>query len=421
MSTAQSLGRFFAPIALPVLLLAAALAWQDVGVSRKVFVILGYGPYLAAVLGVVLCAWFNRSRAVFALVLVTAGYWLCDGFLTQGPSRTPFGQVGYAAYGILLPVNLAVLGFFEERGIVTPRGLVRSGVILGQILAVTAIMTGFGGLLETSLAARLQAWTGDWLHVRLFSRTADAWTSLPQLALITFPAAGVLLLTRALITRSTMDAGLLGALGAVFLALHGIGREALPAIFFTTSGMILIATVVQDSYRMAFLDELTGLPARRALMASLKKLGNRYTIAMLDVDHFKKFNDTYGHDVGDDVLRMVASKLAKVTGGGRPFRYGGEEFTVLFPNRGIDEAWYHLEAVRAALAGTRFVVRGANRPETRPKEVPASRADTPTVGVTISIGVAERSAATPDPETVIKAADEALYRAKEAGRNRVER
>jgi diguanylate cyclase (GGDEF)-like protein len=65
----------------------------------------------------------------------------------------------------------------------------------------------------------------------------------------------------------------------------------------------------------------------------MMSLGHRFTIAMLDIDHFKRFNDTYGHEVGDQVLKMVAAKLGQVRKGGRAFRYGGEEFALVFPNR----------------------------------------------------------------------------------------
>ncbi|MDU0355241.1 GGDEF domain-containing protein [Paraglaciecola aquimarina] len=72
--------------------------------------------------------------------------------------------------------------------------------------------------------------------------------------------------------------------------------------------------VIKDSFTMAFKDELTTIPSRRALMQYVQTLGRKYTVVMSDIDHFKKFNDTYGHDVGDEVLKLVASKLYKVTG-----------------------------------------------------------------------------------------------------------
>jgi len=126
-----------------------------------------------------------------------------------------------------------------------------------------------------------------------------------------------------------------------------------------------VVSMLQESHRLAFNDELTGLPGRRALQEAMAGLGPRYCLAMADVDHFKSFNDTHGHDTGDQVLKLVAARLARVTGGGRAFRYGGEEFTVLFPDRPLDDALPHLEAIRASVQGYRMAVRGEDRPKER--------------------------------------------------------
>ncbi len=150
-------------------------------------------------------------------------------------------------------------------------------------------------------------------------------------------------------------------------------------------------------------------------------LSGRYAIAMVDVDHFKKFNDTFGHDVGDQVLKMVAGRLRGVGGGGRAFRYGGEEFSVLFAAQRADDACLHLDALRQAVAGAAFALRSKDRPKVERRKTgrPAPRAQK--VGVTISLGVAERKDNSSTPEEVLKAADEALYRAKQNGRNRLSR
>ena len=87
------------------------------------------------------------------------------------------------------------------------------------------------------------------------------------------------------------------------------------------------------------LDELTDLPSRRSFNDAKLRLGNTYTVAMVDVDHFKHFNDTYGHDAGDQVLRMVAARIAEVSGGGKGYRYGGEDVAVLFPGNIADETF----------------------------------------------------------------------------------
>jgi len=144
---------------------------------------------------------------------------------------------------------------------------------------------------------------------------------------------------------------------------------------------------------------------------------------MLDVDHFKSFNDTYGHDIGDQVLKLVASHIANVGGGGLAYRYGGEEFTVLFPGQGLSEALPYLEALRGEIEAYRMALRGGDRPR-KPKGSGRQRGGwrgKDTVSVTVSIGVAERNDRLATPQAVIEAADRALFRAKEKGRNQVSR
>jgi PleD family two-component response regulator len=160
---------------------------------------------------------------------------------------------------------------------------------------------------------------------------------------------------------------------------------------------------------------------------------------MVDVDHFKKFNDTHGHDVGDQVLKLVAARLAQISGGGKAFRYGGEEFCVLFAERPLSQALPHLETLREEIAQYRMGLRTQERrkeprsgpdrraPETKKPDRSLAAAfqsarktiSSEPVSVTVSIGVAESGPSLISPSKVIKAADQALYRAKESGRNRV--
>jgi len=160
------------------------------------------------------------------------------------------------------------------------------------------------------------------------------------------------------------------------------------------------------------------LPARRALKEALLKLGSRYTVAMIDIDYFKKFNDRYGHDVGDQVLQMVASKLVKVGRGGKAFRYGGEEFVLIFPGSLMDVI-PHVERVRKTIESSEFILRGPKRPRKKPEKPETTEEFLEKVSVTVSIGVAERDDYYRTPREVVKAADEAMYRAKNSGRNRI--
>jgi len=191
------------------------------------------------------------------------------------------------------------------------------------------------------------------------------------------------------------------------------------AHFLAAAGLILAVAVIELAYRIAFHDELTGLRGRRALQEDLLKLGSPYAVALVDIDHFKRFNDRYGHAVGDQVLRMVASRLARVPGGGRAYRYGGEEFALLFAGHSARDVLPHLEAVRMAVEGACFVLRGADRPRKKPDTPKRNGGPRNAVLVTVSIGVAARDERRRRPDQVIRAADSALYRAKNAGRNRL--
>ena len=195
----------------------------------------------------------------------------------------------------------------------------------------------------------------------------------------------------------------------------------LASAYMLTSLLLLCAGLLRDSYNMAYRDELTSLPQRRALNEQLQTVGRRYSLAMLDVDHFKKFNDTHGHDVGDQVLQIVASRIRRVRGGGRAFRYGGEEFAVVFHGKDKADAAHYLEQVRKSIADYEVVIREDAREEDlagNDKQVKGAKVKrqrgsyhkaSKKVSVTISIGVAERSQRGQTPEEVLKLADAALY------------
>ena len=211
--------------------------------------------------------------------------------------------------------------------------------------------------------------------------------------------------------------------------------------YVATAALILAASMIETSYVLAYHDELTGIRGRRAFNDALLSLDQQYAIAIVDIDHFKKFNDTYGHDVGDQVLCMVASRISQVGGDGQAFRCGGEEFAIIFRDTSAKDAYTHLDALRQLIEKSSFHVRGSDRRAEKNAEASGDRrasasdrrkparkkaADRETqllpdhLSVTVSMGVAEPSTRYRQPEQVIQAADQALYRAKDKGRNRVE-
>ncbi|HEX6833664.1 MAG TPA: GGDEF domain-containing protein, partial [Rudaea sp.] len=157
-------------------------------------------------------------------------------------------------------------------------------------------------------------------------------------------------------------------------------------------------------------------PNRRALDETLARLAGSYAVAMVDIDFFKKFNDSHGHDAGDRVLKAVAQSLRR-TRGGRAFRYGGEEFCLLFTGLRSRHAGEACEATRERIENERVRIRSAPGQKRRVQAV--KRNALSDARVTVSIGIAERDAQTRSPLDVLKNADQALYRAKAKGRNRV--
>jgi len=245
--------------------------------------------------------------------------------------------------------------------------------------------------------------------------------NIPPISLFTFVIILLFLITKFVNSRDVKNGGYLFVIISIFLSISSSNNVPSIMIFYTTSALILLITTIESSFSMAYIDELTGLHGRRSLNETLQTLNKNYAIAMLDIDHFKKFNDKYGHKTGDQVLRMVASKLSEIGGGARSFRYGGEEFTAIFPGKNAREAKPYMEEYRERLESTEFVVRSPIRRSSNSKNRGKTISkDRKIVNVTVSIGIAEYGGQLTKPEKVLKAADKILYKAKRIGRNRVE-
>lgn len=408
----RTLQRALLSVAVPsaVLLIAYLLVPWLPGVPASLAGLKVYGPYIVLALGLAVSLAFRRGRVFFALLSLALAYAGFRFFLQAGSPEFVAYAV-FAALCLFVPFNLGALSLLEERGTFNRHGLQRLAVVALQ-LALTAWVVRSRNV--TAVA---------WAYSPLAETALFAASPVPQLGLAVMALSFATSLAAWFTTRSAIDLGFAGATAAFGIAAHGITTPNVFAVFITAAALILTVAVLQDTFRMAFRDELTGLPGRRALNERLAGLGRFYAIAMLDVDRFKGLNDHYGHDVGDQVLKMVAAQLARVGGGGKAYRYGGEEFTVLFPGKSVDEALPHLEALREDIAGHRLELRTAGRPATAAsgRKQRGRRNSGKSVSVTISIGVAERNDRLLTPEDVVQAADKALYRAKDQGRNRVSR
>jgi len=408
----RAVGTLLAHFLVPAALLAAgfALVFYSTELPPSLAGLRVYGPYLVFALGAALAGAFNRGRALLALAVLCGAYGAQQLWLRHGVD-TYAARTVYLALTLLVPLNLAALAILPERGAFTRHGAIRLAAVgLQALLVAWLAMAGHAGIV-------------DWAYQKFLDPAPFTVGRIPQPGIAVAGIALLATLAMALATRSAVSAALSGAIVAFVVAAHVPTASITFSAFTAMAELMVTIAVLQDTFRMAFRDELTGLPSRRALNERLAGLGRVYAIAMIDVDHFKKFNDTYGHELGDQVLKMVAAHIAEVGGGGRAYRYGGEEFTLVFPGKDVAEAIPFLEALRKEVASYRLALRDAGRPR-KARGVRRERGGwrgKDAVSVTISIGVAERNERLATPQSVIDAADRALYRAKEKGRNRVSR
>jgi len=362
--------------------------------------------YLVLACGLVLALHFNRSRAFFVFLLLLYFYWYSSPLL---PGGGPFFSTLrlYDVLSFLLPVNITLFCLMREKGIMTPAGRKRFVFLAVQAVVILLVQKNGQADAQQALAAIATAAPRSWAFPVLA----------PPFVAICF----ITIAVNSYVRESLIDSGFLGVLTATAVVFSRAGEGDVRTVFLFTAGFILTLSILQDSHNMAYRDELTGLLSRRALNEQLEGLGRRYAVAMLDLDYFKRLNDKYGHDVGDQVLRMTAAKIRSVGGGGKAYRYGGEEFTIIFPGKRLEEALPHLENLRAEIASYRFRIRTTTRSGKGNGERRRGTAgsDETHVSVTISIGVAEGNRKFRNPRQVVTVADEALYRAKQKGRNRI--
>jgi len=364
-------------------------------------------PYAVFGAGLLLAWRFQRSRLLFSVLLLAIASYALLKTAGVGVRGGVAWRMTYLSIAVLLPLDLAGLALLGERGTLTRGGALRFAAIAAQVALVVM------------LGQREPARTAAVLGQKLLPAVLFTWTPLSQLALAAFAGAVALLVFRLLFQDARIARTALWVFVPLFLALQAPRNTATVPIYLATAALVAVVAVIEANYFMAYQDTLTGLPARRALNEALLKVGETYAVAMADVDRFKQFNDNYGHDIGDHVLRMVAAKLGQVGGGAKAFRYGGEEFALLFPGKSAEEAVPFLQEVRKAVEEASFTIRGRGRPRKKPDSPRTTRSTRRAVTITISIGVAEHNGRQHTPDLVVKAADRALYRAKDEGRNRV--
>ncbi len=335
---------------------------------------------------------FRRNRAVLVLAILTSA-----SLALTGIGHSVLAIRGEDAIRMFAPWLLLASAAVPERRLLARRNL--------------AVLTTLAVALWLTLAAPAHIW--PLLRDALPLGWLDLKAGLVGAGLVFVGA--IVCWTRWLAARTAMESALGFALILVAIALLPTMRAGAISDLLAVAGAIMVAAILLTSYRMAFVDGLAGLPNRRALDEALVRLSGDFMLAMVDVDHFKAFNDRHGHAAGDRVLQAVAGQL-KATRGASAYRYGGEEFCLVFTGAGRRQAEESCEELRERIESMRVKVRSTpvrKRTSSRPNR------DSSMVSVTISIGLATRSGRERSGAEVLKAADKALYAAKAKGRNRV--
>lgn len=341
----------------------------------------------------------NQTRLILFVLLLTAVYFLASGW----PIKITHDSK--AILLVCMTLQIVVLTYLRERGLFNRFGLLRVLILVLPVLLVVLIDPYMAEMLSSldksvpwmmSHPAQIKIpWLVMAISIAILSLLWKLKGTEYPLIVPSFAATMVLIIL---------------AFASPSPIWSGLSSKMAQPIALSIAGLILLWSTYLLSWGRAYRDELTGLPGRRAMEEHLAKLSGDYTLTMADVDHFKKFNDKYGHDVGDDVLRMVG-KVLQQESPGTAYRYGGEEFTIVSPGKSPDEIEYDLNKLRKAIANTKLIIRKERNKKKKYKSK--------SVSVTASFGAAGKTSKRRFPNEVLKHADRALYKAKDSGRNRV--
>ncbi len=353
---------------------------------------------VSLILPIVPAILFNQMRIVFITFALGLTLLMSEGY------PYPMSRLTIGMLPSVLAIEITALTYMRERGFFNRYGLKRFLMVLLPIGILYLFEPAFAN--STSLFSEGMA--------RLFLPTHR----LP----VPFGTVFISVVSIALLWRLRgTEYPILGSCFAavILFVLQGISpplevdapgvARVFKLLCFSLSGLMFLWCIYLLSWGRAYCDELTELPGRRALEEQLLKLGDKYSIVMLDIDHFKKFNDTYGHQTGDDVLRLVAKTLRSHCGE-NAYRFGGEEFTIIQKGRGMDTTASSMDHLRRKIQNARLTIK---------RTAAKSGMSGKVVKVTASFGVADSNGEKRLPHEVLRAADSALYKAKKLGRNRV--
>lgn len=360
-----------------------------------------------------LSLWLKQDKSFFLLLLTILAYTLIEYFSNHRFDNNYYTLIAYPLMCLLFPINVYLMTRVKQDDLFLHAFIRKVVVIFGQIFLLYIVTYLLPSLFGESIFKNFQYNLSNLLN---HAFVGSQMLSMPQMGLLSFIVCFALCLWTFRKKSTFLDTAFIGVFTTSFISFYFIYERNISTIFFLAAVTCVLFSLLQISHRMAFLDELTNIPGRRALTNALRQYERHpYTLSIMDIDFFKRLNDSYGHEVGDQGLRMISARLSQYAKSGHIYRYGGEEFVLLFPYKHLEEVLDEIEETRALISNSDFFLRSRTRcdNETENEKYPYLAS----IKITLSAGVAEK-VGSESSDFVLNMADQALYKAKKTGRNK---
>jgi diguanylate cyclase (GGDEF)-like protein len=237
--------------------------------------------------------------------------------------------------------------------------------------------------------------------------------------LLAFGLAILLLTVRFAWTGNRIDKGFVWALIACFIALQHLHSGWNATNYLATASLLLILATYAETHRGTYYDSLTAMPGRNALDQALFDPRARYTIALISIDGLKEINLKYGYMARDEAVQSLGKKLTTLGKTAKAFRYTEDSFAILYLDRTVEQVLPFLHQIKERVQASPIALPKRLQPLAKPEPDAGPTQAAQSLGITVSIGVAERSEKTPRSDDVLAAAERYLLRAKRSGGNQL--
>lgn len=395
------------------ILLSTAFLYQ-IFENWELLIVLRTALFTITGISLFLCVWFKQDQPFFLLFITIIAYLLIDYFSGHQHDSNYYTLVAYPLMCILYPINICILTQTRHHTFFLPTFIQKIVILAVEIVSIYFLTYFIPSLFGETVNICFQENISKIFNFS-FGLLSDFQMAIPPISFLVFMGCFAYSIFKANSKFDYLHCAYLAVFFLTFLSFYFISVRGVPtSLFLAGIGCVLLA-LLQTSHTMAFLDELTNIPGRRALMSTLLQYDKQlYTLAMIDIDFFKRLNDSYGHEVGDQGLRMISARLVELSKTGHLYRYGGEEFVLLFLHRKLEEVLDEIEETREIISTSDFFLRPHK------KSIIAGIEKYPymaSIKITLSIGVSEKRPGE-SPEDVMNIADQALYKAKQTGRNK---